>query len=284
MGTMVRVVAAGALACLALWAGAVAVLWAGEPYLVFNTAMSRSYTALPDPEIFKSRVFQDGNRATLNALMLEHADEEDRYWILFCPPAGASTQVRDVQDQLKRLWALGYDVFAFDYRGFGATAGTPTEQGLYDDATAAYRYLTLVERVPPARVILAGRSLGSAVAVDLATRLPAAGLLLFAPIDSVPAVAARVYPWAPVRLLASYDFDSFTKAATINLPVVMFHGWPDSYMRQSDARILLEQFRGQTLLVKTGGGHHHAGFVDAGALYRAVAKFWPPKAAATTPM
>lgn len=273
-----RVVAAGVLFCVALWAAAVAVLWAGEPYLVFNTAMSRSYTAVPDPKIFEARVFTDGNNVRLNGLLLEHADEEDRYWILFCPPAGASTEVRDVQDQLKRLWTLGYDVFAFDYRGFGASMGTPTEQGLYDDATAAYRYLIRAERVPPERIILAGRSLGSAVAVDLATRLPAAGLLLFAPIDSIPAVAARVYPWAPVRLLASYEFDSFAKATTIDLPVVMFHGWPDSYMRQSDARILLEQFRGQRLLVKTGGGHHHAGFVDSGALYRAVAKFWPPRA------
>lgn len=281
---VVRVAAAGALFCLALWAGAVAVLWAGESYLVFNTAMSRSYTALPDPKVFKSRLFPDGNNASLNALLLEHADEEDRYWILFCPPAGASTQARDVQDQLKGLWTLGYDVFAFDYRGFGATTGTPTEQGLYDDATAAYRYLIRTERVPPARIILAGRSLGSAVAVDLATRLPAAGLLLFAPIDSIPAVAARVYPWAPARLLGSYEFDSFAKAATIDLPVVMFHGWPDSYMRQSDARLLLERFRGQKLLVKTGGGHHHAGFVDSGVLYRAVAKFWPPKAVATAPM
>lgn len=279
-----RVIAAGALFCVTVWAGAVGLLWAGEPYLVFNTAMSRSYTALPDPRIFESRVFSDVGNVSLNALLLKHADEEDRFWILFCLPAGASTQVRDVQDQLKRLWTLGYDVFAFDYRGFGASAGTPTEQGLYDDATAAYRHLIRTERVPAMRVILAGRSLGSAVAVDLATRVPAAGLLLFAPIDSVPAVAARVYPWAPVRLLGRYGFDSFAKATTIELPVVMFHGWPDSYMRQSDARILLGQFRGQTLMVKTGGGHHHAGFVDAAVLYRALAQFWPPKAVATSPM
>jgi pimeloyl-ACP methyl ester carboxylesterase len=133
-------------------------------------------------------------------------------------------------------------------------------------------------------MILSGRSLGSAVAVDLAARLPAAGLLLFAPIDSVPAVAARIYPWAPVRLLGSYEFDSLAKATTIDMPVVIFHGWPDSYMKESDARILLEQFRGRRLMVKTGGGHHHAGFVDSAALYRALATFWPPKAVATSPM
>jgi len=279
-----RVLVAGALFCLTLWTAAVGVLWAAQGYLVFNTAMSRSYAALPDPTIFESRVLPDGNGDSVNALLLKHADGGDRYWILFCLPAGASTQVRDVQDQLKRLWTLGYDVFAFDYRGFGARTGTPTEQGLYDDATAAYRYLIRMERVPSTRIILAGRSLGSAVAVDLATRLPAAGLLLFAPIDSVPAVGARVYPWAPVRLLGSYEFDSFAKATAVDLPVVMFHGWPDSYMRQSDARILLGQFRGQKLFVKTGGGHHHAGFVDSAVLYRALATFWPPKAVATAPM
>ena len=239
-----RVVAAGALFFLAVWAGAVSVLWAGEPYLVFNAAMSRSYAAVPDPKIFESRVFRNADGALLNTLLIQHTDEEERYWILFCLPAGASTQVRDVQSQMKHLWTLGYNVFAFDYRGFGGSPGTPTEQGLYDDATAAYRYLSRTERVPSARILLAGRSLGSAVAVDLATRVPAAGLLLFAPIDSVPAVAARVYPWAPARLLSSYQFDSFAKASTIDVPVVMFHGWQDSYMRQSDARLLLEQFRG----------------------------------------
>ena len=273
-----RVVAAGALFFLAVWAGAVAVLWAAEPYLVFNTAMSRSYAAVPDPKIFESRVFPNGDGALLNTLLIRHADQADRYWIIFCLPAGASTQVRDVQSQMKHLWNLGHNVFAFDYRGFGGNPGTPTEQGLYDDATAAYRYLSRTERVPPTRMLLAGRSLGSAVAVDLATRVPAAGLLLFAPIDSVPAVAGRVYPWAPASLLSTYQFDSLAKASRIDLPVVMFHGWQDSYIRLADAQILLEQFRGRKLMVKTAGGHHHAGFVDPAALYRALAKFWPSKA------
>jgi pimeloyl-ACP methyl ester carboxylesterase len=271
-----RVVAAGALSFLAVWAGAVAVLWAGEPYLVFNTAMSRSYAAVPDSKIFESRVFPNADGALLNTLLIKHTHVEERYWILFCLPAGASTQVLDVQSQMKHLWTLGYNVFAFDYRGFGGSPGTPTEQGLYDDATAAYHYLSRTEHVPSARILLAGRSLGSAVAVDLATRVPAAGLLLFAPIDSVPAVAARVYPWAPARLLSSYQFDSFAKASTIDVPVVMFHGWQDSYMRQSDARLLLEQFRGPKLMAQTGGGHQHAGFADSAVLYRAMARFWRP--------
>jgi len=271
-----RVLVAGALFLLTVWTGAVGVLWAAEPYLVFNTAMSRSDAAVPDAKLFESRAFQNGDGDLLNALLIKHADQANRYWILFCLPAGASTQVRDVQSRMRKLWTVGYNVFAFDYRGFGDSAGSPTEPGLYDDAAAAYRYLIRTERVPAERVVLAGHSLGSAVAVDLATRVPAAGLLLFAPIDSVPAVASRVYPWAPARLLSSYQFDSFAKASTIDLPVLMFHGWQDSYMRRSDARRLLAQFKGPKLMAQTGGGHHHAGFDDSAVLYRAMATFWRP--------
>jgi fermentation-respiration switch protein FrsA (DUF1100 family) len=261
--------------CLVVWAGSVALLWAGEEHLVFMTGNSRAYTQPLDPSLFKPRILSYSGARRLSAVMLTHDDDADRYWILFCVPAGASTQVDRIQGQLKRLWSLGYDVFAFDYRGFGDSSGTPTEDGVYEDAAAAYAYLSRIERVPPSRIILAGRSLGSAVAVELATRVDSAGLLLFSPIDSVPSVAQRLYPWAPVRWLARHRFDSASKARTIDVPVVMFYGWPDSYVRRSDARALLAEFRGPKLLIETGGGHHFAGFADRGELYRNLKRFWP---------
>ena len=270
-----RVLAAGALFFLVVWAGSVALLWAGEDQLVFMAAHSRSYTQAPDPSIFKARILSNSGARRLSAVMLAHDDDADRYWILFCVPAGSSTQTGGIQGQLQQLWSLGYDVFAFDYRGFGDSSGTPTEDGLYDDAAAAYDYLSGIERVPPARIILAGRSLGSAVAVELATRVDSAGLLLFSAIDSVPAVAQRLYPWAPVRWLARHRFDSASKAKSIEVPVMMFYGWPDSFVRRSDARALLAEFRGPKLMIETGGGHHFAGFFDRMELYRNLNSFWP---------
>ena len=73
--------------------------------------------------------------------------------------------------------------FAFDYRGYGESGGTPTEPGLYRDAEAAYRYLRDRLGVPPERIVIFGHSLGSAVAVELATREPAAGLVLDGALD-----------------------------------------------------------------------------------------------------
>jgi fermentation-respiration switch protein FrsA (DUF1100 family) len=272
-----RVFAAGALFSGVLWTAGVGLLWAAEPYLVFMTGNSRSYTAPLDLTVFRRRPFQNPDGLTLNAVWLTHDSHSESYTILFCQPAGGSTEVQMIQDHLKALFALGYDVFAFDYRGFGANDGTPTEQGLYADATAAYQYLIDEQRVPASRIILAGRSLGGAVAIDLATRKPSAGLLLFSPIDSVPSVAARIYPWAPAHLLARNQFNSLAKARALAVPVLYFSGWPDTYMPRADARVLFDRFRGPKRFVETGGGHHHSGFTDRANLHRGLKAFWPPR-------
>lgn len=269
-----RIIAGGVAFAVALWFISVVALWVAEPYLVFMTGLSRSHTAPLDPGIFQSQTFTSGE-LRLNSVALTHDSPNDRYWILFCPPAGASTRVKRIQDHLKQLWSLGYNVLAFDYRGFGDSPGVPSEHGVYADAGAAYAHLVRTQGVPPSRIILAGRSLGAAVAVDLATRVDAAGLLLFAPIDSVPQAAARVYPFAPARLLVRHQFDTAAKAGTISLPVVTFFGARDQYMPLTDARALFEKFRGPKLMIETGGGHHHSGFVHLAELNRALTAFWP---------
>jgi pimeloyl-ACP methyl ester carboxylesterase len=272
-----RVVAAAVFFAGVVWCIAVLGLWIAEPQLVFMTGLSRSYTAPFDPAIFQVVTFPSTDGLTLNGVVLRHDAARDRYWILFCPPAGASTRVQRIQGQLKALSSLGYNVFAFDYRGFGDSPGLPTEDGLYADATAAHAHLVQRLGVSPSRIIVAGRSLGSAVATDLATRVDAAGLLLFAPIDSVPQVAARLYPWAPARLLASHRFDTSAKAARVSAPVVVVYASPDRFMPVIDVRSLFHEFRGRKAILQTGGGHHFAGFIYLSDLNRVLTEFWPAR-------
>ena len=124
-----RIIAGGVAFGVALWFISVVALWVAEPYLVFMTGLSRSHTGPLDPGIFQSQTFTSGE-LRLNSVALTHDSPSDRYWILFCPPAGASTRVKRIQDHLKRLWSLGYNVMAFDYRGFGDSPGMPSEHGL----------------------------------------------------------------------------------------------------------------------------------------------------------
>ena len=161
--------------------------------------------------------------------------------------------------QLESLRAAGYNVLAFDYRGFGRNPGVPTESGVYEDAGTAYRHLTQQLGVPPERIILAGRSLGSAVAIELATRVPSGGLLLLSAIDSVPETASRLYFWAPVGLLASQRFDSKTKAPRVTVPVVQVHASGDWLVPIEAARALFGRFRGRKVMLELPGGHNDVG-------------------------
>jgi pimeloyl-ACP methyl ester carboxylesterase len=256
------------------WIAGIAFLWANETHFVFRTSWVRVWAP------FESRAFTPieiaGDEQRLDGVVLRHATG-DRYWILYLNSAGESIHGRDVRDGLTTLQGLGYNVLSFDYRGFGRTKGEPSEAGVYADATAAYRHLTDVERVNPAHIVLAGQSLGSAVAVELATRLPTAGLVLLSAIDSVPSVGARLFPWAPVRLLASHQFDSLAKIGRITVPIVIVHATDDRFIPMQTARALYDQATAPRLLLETTGGHDDAGFRDTERLAEALHRFWPAK-------
>jgi hypothetical protein len=252
-----------------MWSGSVACLWTNESRLIFQAGRSRSRLPAAEKNLFQLTT-SDGIR--LDALAFAHEGAAP-YWILFCPPAGRTIH-GPIRRHLKTLHAAGYNVLAFDYRGFGRNAGTPSEAGVYEDALTAYRHLTEKVGVPPERIVLGGRSLGTAVAVELATRVPSAGLLLLSAIDSVPAAASRFYFWAPISLLASQRFDSMAKAPRIGIPVLQVHAPGDFLIPVDAARALFRLFPGRKVMLELPGGHNDAGFADD-ALGPALARFWP---------
>jgi len=265
-----RVVVVLAVICMMLWTGAVGCLWVSETRLVFRANRSRVISPVAYRELIELTT-RDGVR--LDAVSLR-ADIPSQYWILFCPPAAGTIHGR-LQSQLNELQTLGYNIFAFDYRGFGRNPGRPSESGVYEDGLAAYRYVVDQMGIPPSRVILAGRSLGSAVAVELSTKVASAGLLLMSTLDSVPAAAARFYPWAPVNWLASLRFDSAAKARRVHGPVLMVHGTRDQLIPIAAARTLFDALPEPKLLLETSGGHNRAGFGDGAPLAESLGRFWP---------
>ena len=256
------------LVALTIWTGPVACLWVNESALVFQARRSRVPPPVPGSGLFELRT-SDGFR--LDALLLP-SDGEGEYWILFCPPSGRTIHGY-VRRHLESLRAAGFNVFAFDYRGFGRNPGTPSETGLYEDALTAYRHLTKDLSVAPSRIILAGRSLGTAVAVDLAARVPSGGMLLLSAIDSVPATASRFCPWAPVTWLASQRFDSLAKAPRVTVPVLQVHAAEDWLVPLDAARALFARFPGRKVMLELPGGHNDVGFRDE-SLSRTLAQFW----------
>jgi len=127
-------------------------------------------------------------------------------------------------ENLVELYRLGFSVFLFDYRGYGRSQGRPTEEGMYQDALAAYDYLATSRRVTPDRMLLFGRSLGAAVAGYVAARRLAAGLILESAFPSVAAVARTHYFGLPVDWLLGAEFNLAERLADLSLPVLVVHG------------------------------------------------------------
>jgi fermentation-respiration switch protein FrsA (DUF1100 family) len=122
---------------------------------------------------------------------------------------------------------LGVNLFAYDYRGFGASEGVPSESGVYADADAAYRYLTDSLHVPPSKIILFGHSLGTGVTIELAGHAPAAGMILEDAYTSVANRGQEVFPLLPIKLIAKSKFASIDKVGALKLPKLFLHAKHD---------------------------------------------------------
>ena len=277
-----RAIAAVLLIIAVFWGGGVAYLWFNEPRFVFRSEFSRRADRTLHPA-FTSVQLRTADGVQLDAVTLTAAEPDgDRPWVIYFQGNAGSLRRPRVQQHLQTLHGLGYDVLSLDYRGYGRSQGVPTEAGLYEDALAAYQHLRSAG-VDGTRIILAGQSLGSAVAVELATRVASAGVALFSPIDSVPLTAGRVYPWVPAHWLATNRFDSAGKIARLRVPLVVFHSATDRLIPLQAARDLFAKATAPKVMFETGGGHNNAGFADPDALRAAFAQFWPATAAGESP-
>ena len=200
------------------------------------------------------------------------ADASGR-WLLICHGNAGNLSNVGRPAHYAGLRALGLNLLAFDYRGYGESGGTPTEAGLYADAGAAYRYLREILGVPPERIVLFGHSLGSAVAVELATREPAAGLVLDGALASVVGRAQEVYPWVPVRLIARSRYASIERIARVGMPKLFLHARADEVIPFVHGRRLFEAAGEPKTFVALRGGHGDAFDVDSAAYFGAIGAF-----------
>jgi uncharacterized protein len=129
-------------------------------------------------------------------------------------------------DRVRPYLDAGYGVLLVEYRGFGGNPGQPSETGLYADAQAAVDFLGQ-RGIPPSRMIFYGESLGTGVAVEMATTRGCAALVLEAPFTSVAAVAQGRYWMFPVRQLVIDKFDSLSKIGRLRCPLFLMHGEQD---------------------------------------------------------
>ena len=160
----------------------------------------------------------------------------------------------------ERLSSRGFDVLLLDYRGYGRSEGdVDGETGLYADADAGYEYVTKTRGIHPSNVVLYGQSLGTAVAVDLASRQESAAVILESGFSSASDLAATVLPFLPRRLhfLAKNRFESTRKLASVRCPILIAHGDPDLTIPTEHGRLLFAAANEPKKLLLFPGAEHN---------------------------
>ncbi len=156
--------------------------------------------------LYENVFIKTADGAKLNGWYIPY--EKATYTVLFFHGNAGNISYR--LDKMMVLRSLGFNIFMIDYRGFGLSQGKLTEKGLYLDAEAAYSYLRQVRGLKSENIIIYGSSLGSAVAVDLATKENVRALILEGVLSSAKDVAVRRYPYLPAFAF-SYKLDSLKK-------------------------------------------------------------------------
>ena len=162
---------------------------------------------------------------------------------------------------------LGVNVFLFDYRSYGVSEGKPSEQGTYRDAEAALRYLRARDDLSPDSILYFGRSLGAAVAVELASRAEPCGLILESGFPSVPYLARRRYPFLPIWLLLRTRYDARAKIRGLKAPKLVLHGDRDDIVPIDAGRALFDAAKEPKEFYTIAGAGHNDTYRVGGAAY-----------------
>ncbi len=164
---------------------------------------------------------------------------------------GNAEDLGDIRPLMEQLRAWEFNVFAYDYRGYGQSSGEASETNAYSDAAAAYQYLTHNLHVPGHRTLLYGRSLGGGVATELARHTEIAGLILESTFTSVFRVVL------PMPLFPFDKFNNQAKLAQIKVPVLIIHGDVDEVIPLSHGQSLFQSAQAPKFYYWVEGANHN---------------------------
>ena len=174
-------------------------------------------------------------------------------------------------DWMADLHRLGYGVFLFDYRGYGGSEGSPSEDGLYRDGDAAIDWLA---GRGVNELVYVGESLGGGVALAMAVRRPPAALIVQSGFSSLVDVASSHYPYLPVNLLLKDRYDNTDKIGGLRCPLLVIHGERDNIVPTRFGKALHEKApQPKELLLIRGVGHNDLLVHGSGEYYLAVERF-----------
>ncbi|MFQ5685273.1 MAG: alpha/beta hydrolase [Candidatus Scalindua sp.] len=178
-------------------------------------------------------------------------------------------------DNIKMIYErVPVNVFIIDYRQYGRSEGKVTEEGTYLDARAALAYLHSRKDINQEKIIFFGRSLGSAVAVELALEEKCRALILETPFTSILEMGKKLYSFLPVRLLLQTKYDTLSKIGNIKVPILVMHGDQDKLVPFEHGRKLYEAANEpKEFYTIPGAGHNDTHIVGGDEYFEVIKNF-----------
>ena len=186
---------------------------------------------------------------------------------------GNAGNISHRRDSIALFHRLGLNVFIIDYRGYGKSRGKPGEQGLYQDAAAAWRYLTEKKGIAGNQILIFGRSLGGAVAARLASGVQARGLILESTLSSARDFARAVFPVLSRLVVTRYDFNTAENIRRVHYPVLVLHSPADEIMPFHLGEKVFESAHQPKRFVRLQGDHNY-GFLQSQPGYEQELDSW----------
>jgi len=184
--------------------------------------------------------------------------EEARGTVLFFH--GNAGNISHRLDYLQMFHRLRYSTLIVDYRGYGRSTGSPSEEGTYLDAEAAWDYARHGRLARPEDIVIAGESLGGAVATWLAAKVGPRAVILHSAFTSVNDLGSQVYWFLPVRLLSRFGYDNVENLKRISAPVFIAHSRDDDVVPYAHGKKLFEAANEPKAFLEMSGGHND-GFI-----------------------
>ena len=198
------------------------------------------------------------------------ADGADKT-VLFCH--GNAGNISHRISTARFLHDLKVNVLLFDYRGYGRSEGSSSEENVYADAQVAYDWLVREKGLNSSDLFVFGRSLGGAVAIELACRKRCAGLIVESSLTSAPELGQRMFFLVPIRLISRYGFDSISKIGQVTCPVLITHSPDDQVIPYEMGRRLYQEANSPKEFIDLFGDHNDRGYLNSDIYINGLRRF-----------
>jgi fermentation-respiration switch protein FrsA (DUF1100 family) len=268
MSPILKVGAVLAAVALLVYLGSAVLAWRYQDRMAFPAPRS----ALPQPQTLG---ITNGERISI--VTTDGVGLQGWYLAPDPPPAAGTTApgliwfygnmetIEGIAPVLIQFRPRGTGMVVLDYRGYGASAGVPSEAGVYRDADGAWEYLASRPEIDSTRIAVYGRSIGSAVALYLATERPVRAVILDSPFTSGRDMAEQHYSFFPSSLLR-LSLDNMSRAERVTAPTLVFHGSEDRITPIEMGRAVARAARADTIIEIHGAGHNDT-YAVGGAMY-----------------